>query len=145
MSIKDYHNLELEPYVADEVVKKQYKYLALKYHPDKNDSPEATEKFKVISQSYNNITNKQTHHASASASASNIIISNHFFNLFSNMSMHDMPGMPGMPGMHEINNDPLLFNNYTSTSIKIVNGMKITKTTQVINGIIKTSTTITQI
>ena len=140
MSIKDYHNLELEPYVADEVVKKQYKYLALKYHPDKNDSPEATEKFKVISQSYNNITNKQTHHASASAS--NIIISNHFFNLFSNMSMHEMPGMHDT---HEINNDPLLFNNYTSTSIKIVNGMKITKTTQVINGIIKTSTTITQI
>lgn len=136
MSIKDYHNLELEPYVADEVVKKQYKYLALKYHPDKNNSPEATEKFKVISQSYNNITNKQTHHASASANASNIIISNHFFNLFSNMSMHDT---------HEINNDPLLFNNYTSTTIKIVNGMKITKTTQVINGIIKTSTTITQI
>jgi len=137
MSIKDYHNLELEPYVADEVVKKQYKHLALKYHPDKNNSPEATEKFKIISQSYNNITNKQTQ--DTSASASNIIISNHFFNLFSNMSMHDIPGM------HEINNDPLLFNNYTSTSIKIVNGMKITKTTQVINGIIKTSTTITQI
>jgi len=137
MSIKDYHNLELEPYVADEVVKKQYKHLALKYHPDKNNSPEATEKFKVISQSYNNITNKQTQ--DANASASNIIISNHFFNLFSNMSMHDIPGM------HEINNDPLLFNNYTSTSIKIVNGMKITKTTQVINGIVKTNTTITQI
>jgi hypothetical protein len=130
MSIKDYQNLELEPYVSDEVVKKQYKHLALKYHPDKNNSPEATEKFKVISQSYNNITNKQT----LDASASNIIINNHFFNLFSNMSMH------------EINNEPLLFNNnYTSTTIKIVNGMKITKTTQVINGIVKTSTTITQI
>jgi len=130
MSIKDYHNLELEPYVADEVVKKQYKHLALKYHPDKNNSSEATEKFKLISQSYNNIINKQTH----DASASNIIINNHFFNLFSNMSMH------------ERNNEPLLFNNnYTSTTIKIVNGMKITKTTQVINGIVKTSTTITQI
>jgi hypothetical protein len=48
--------------------------------------------------------------------------------------------------MHERNNEPLLFNNnYTSTTIKIVNGMKITKTTQVINGIVKTNTTITQI
>ena len=124
MSIKDYHNLELEPYVADELVKKQYKYLALKYHPDKNDSPEATEKFKLISQSYNNITNKQAQHDDVSNT--NIIISNHFFNLFSNMSILER-------------------NNYTSTSIKIVNGMKITKTTQIINGIITTNTTITQL
>jgi len=124
MSIKDYHNLELEPYVADEVVKKQYKHLALKYHPDKNDSPEATEKFKLISQSYNNITNKQAQHDDVSNT--NIIISNHFFNLFSNMSILER-------------------NNYTSTSIKIVNGMKITKTTQIINGIITTNTTITQL
>jgi hypothetical protein len=136
MSIKDYHNLELEPYVADELVKKQYKYLALKYHPDKNDSPEATEKFKLISQSYNNITNKQAQHDDVSNT--NIIISNHFFNLFSSMSMAERN--------IEINSEPILFNNsYTSTSIKVVNGMKITKTTQVINGIVKTNTTITQI
>jgi hypothetical protein len=128
MSINDYTNLELEPYVADELVKKKYKYLALKYHPDKNDSPEATEKFKVISQSYNNIINKQTH------DNSKIIIGNHFFNLFSSMSMA------------ERNSEPILFNNnYMSTSIKIVNGMKITKTTQVNNGVVKTTTTITQI
>ena len=128
MSINDYTNLELQPYVADELVKKKYKYLALKYHPDKNDSPEATEKFKVISQSYNNIINKQTH------DNSNIIIGNHFFNLFSSMSMA------------ERNSEPILFNNnYMSTSIKIVNGMKITKTTQVNNGVVKTTTTITQI
>ena len=132
MSINDYTNLELEPYVADELVKKKYKYLALKYHPDKNDSPEATEKFKVISQSYNNIINKQTH------DNSNIIIGNHFFNLFSSMSMAERN--------IERNGEPILFNNnYTSTSIKIVNGMKITKTTQVINGTVKTTTTITQI
>jgi hypothetical protein len=132
MSIRDYNNLELQPYVADELVKKQYKYLALKYHPDKNNSPEATEKFKVISQSYNNIINKQTH------DNSNIIIGNHFFNLFSSMSMAERN--------IERNSEPILFNNnYTSTSIKVVNGMKITKTTQVINGVVKTTTTITQI
>jgi DnaJ-class molecular chaperone len=132
MSIRDYNNLELQPYVADELVKKQYKYLALKYHPDKNNSSEATEKFKEISQSYNNIINKKTQ------DSNNIIMGNDFFNLFSNMSML------------ERNNQHFIFNNnnnnnYSSTSIQIINGMKITKTTQVINGITKTTTTITQI
>ena len=131
MSINDYNNLELQPYVADELVKKQYKCLALKYHPDKNNSPEATEKFKEISQSYNNIINKKTQ------DSNNIIMGNDFFNLFSNMSML------------ERNNQHFIFNNnnnnYSSTSIQIINGMKITKTTQVINGITKTTTTITQI
>jgi hypothetical protein len=37
---------------SDEDVKKAYRRQALKYHPDKNSSPEATEKFQEICQAY---------------------------------------------------------------------------------------------
>lgn len=37
-------------------VKTAYKSLALKWHPDRNDSPQAEEKFKEISEAYTMIT-----------------------------------------------------------------------------------------
>jgi len=54
---KDYKMLGLKSDATLEQVKKAYRKKALKYHPDKNPSPEAAEKFKKISQSYQNITN----------------------------------------------------------------------------------------
>ena len=50
---KDYYKvLGLEKTASDNDIKKAYRKLALKYHPDKNKSPGAEEKFKEIAEAY---------------------------------------------------------------------------------------------
>lgn len=44
---------------SEEVVEKTFKKLALQYHPDKNDSPDATEKFQEISKARDSILKGQ--------------------------------------------------------------------------------------
>ncbi|KAI8646974.1 DnaJ domain-containing protein [Parasitella parasitica] len=49
MSTLDYYQvLHLEKDASDQQIKKAYRKLALKFHPDKNSSAEAVEKFKDI-------------------------------------------------------------------------------------------------
>ncbi|KAJ1918026.1 DnaJ-like protein [Mycoemilia scoparia] len=47
-----YDWLDVKPTATPAEIKKRYYVLALKYHPDKNPSPEAAEKFKQISDAY---------------------------------------------------------------------------------------------
>ena len=50
---KDYYKtLGVEKSASDEEIKKAYRKMALKYHPDKNKSPDAEEKFKEIAEAY---------------------------------------------------------------------------------------------
>lgn len=57
---KDYYAiLELSKNATDEDIKKAYRRLALKYHPDKNKSPEAEEKFKLVAEAYEVLSDKK--------------------------------------------------------------------------------------
>jgi len=56
---KDYYNiLGVSKTVDADALKKAYRKLALKYHPDKNKTPGAEEKFKEISEAYEVLSDK---------------------------------------------------------------------------------------
>lgn len=56
---KDYYKiLGVSRDATEEQIKKGYRKMALKYHPDKNKSPNAEEKFKEISEAYDVLSDK---------------------------------------------------------------------------------------
>lgn len=57
---KDYYKtLGIEKGAKDEDIKKAYRKLALKYHPDKNKTPGAEEKFKEVAEAYEVLSDKK--------------------------------------------------------------------------------------
>lgn len=56
---KLYDVLGLDANASDAQIKKAYRLAALKYHPDKNQSPEAAEKFKEVSAAYEVLSDEQ--------------------------------------------------------------------------------------
>lgn len=58
MGKKFYDVLGVPEDATDEDIRKAYKKMALKYHPDKNKSPEAETKFKAVSEAYETLGDK---------------------------------------------------------------------------------------
>lgn len=57
---KDYYKiLGISKGAGDEEIKKAYRKLALRYHPDKNKSPGAEEKFKEVAEAYEVLSDKK--------------------------------------------------------------------------------------
>lgn len=52
MGIDYYKVLGIEKGASEDDIKKAYRKMALKYHPDKNKSPNAEEKFKQVAEAY---------------------------------------------------------------------------------------------
>lgn len=60
MEFKDYYKiLELSKKATDSEIKKQYRKLARKYHPDVNKEPDAEKKFKDIAEAYEVLKDKE--------------------------------------------------------------------------------------
>lgn len=57
---KDYYAiLGISKQATEDEIKKAYRKLALQYHPDKNKSPEAEEKFKLVAEAYEVLSDKK--------------------------------------------------------------------------------------
>lgn len=57
---KDYYKtLNIPKNASEDDIKKAYKKMALKYHPDKNKSPGAEDKFKEIAEAYEVLSDSQ--------------------------------------------------------------------------------------
>ncbi|KAH8387564.1 hypothetical protein KR093_007860 [Drosophila rubida] len=54
-----YQTLGISRNAKDDEIKKAYRKLALKYHPDKNKSAEASERFKLVAEAYEVLSDKK--------------------------------------------------------------------------------------
>lgn len=151
---KYYQVLELQNNASDEEVKKAYKKMAVKYHPDKHanrteqEKKEAEEKFKTIAEAYEVLTNKEKHmpsFAQGNFRRSSIDPHEIFNQIFKDMNIgHQMNGMHQR--MNVSINMPVNMNRVMrSSSISIVNGRRVETINETINGVTRQQTIVSDL
>jgi len=136
--MKNYYEiLGINQHASDGEIKKAFRALSLKYHPDRNHEPEATTKFQCINEAYENLSDaekrKQHDHELKFGEGTNINPFqgmdefNDINNIFNMMfgggggfggihKMHSMGEMHGMPGIRIFHNGPGGFHAEFSSS-----------------------------
>ncbi len=143
---KYYNILELQPGCSKEEIKKAYKKMAIKYHPDKqnnitdDEKKAAEEKFKEVAEAYDILMNpeKLNNNNGNSVFRRGQIDPSELFNQFFNINIGGLSGIN-----MNMNNRPNTV--MRSSSISIINGQRIEKITEIINGVTRVKTVVSGI
>ena len=140
---KFYKELEIDNNASDDEIKKAYRKMAVKYHPDKNpdNKEECESKFKKISEAYQALSDKEKYmrenasNSQRSGQMSGFINPDELFKQFFNMNVG------GINIVNSGNTQSVM----RSSNVRIENGKKIETITEIVNGIHSQKTIITDI